>query len=258
MKIYTSGTVENAKLSGLYQGNSMTGKTHMMCTWPKPVLVSADPDTQTAQKLPGVQIIEISTWAELESEIVPYVKNRALHELVGVGEDEVGTFCLDTISIASTYLAREIQGAKPRLTIQDFGLFLNKLTALTMQCVEARKDRGDGAPCYNILFSTHLKDITNDSGGLEKVAPAVMGQFAGVLPRLFGFCFLCENTVKSEMVPGGAETREVPLWQVRTVPPSPKYTVGDRIGGGDYNLLPTVCDGTYPELMKLWGLKEDE
>jgi hypothetical protein len=256
VKIYESGAKELGKISGLYQGDAMSGKTHMICTWPGLVLFCFDPDTQTARKMPGVHIVELESFAEYEEVVVPYIKNRSVHELVSLPEDRVQSVGIDTISLGSTYLAREIQGTRGNMTQQDFGLFLNKLTSTTMQCVEATREREDGAPSYNVLFGAHLKTVTDAQGNVVGIRPAIMGQFAGLLPRLVGFNFLCEHVVRSQMR-HGQPTEEIPVWQVRTVPKSDLYVCGDRIGGGHFNRLPAVCPGTYPELVELWGLDKE-
>lgn len=262
MNVYPSGkeSLAKGKLTGLYQGEAMSGKTHNLCTWPSPVIVCFDPDTQTARKMDGVTIIEVESFKEFEQKVVPHVKNRTLHELVN---HPVETFGVDSISIASMYLAMEIQGSKERLAIQDFGTLLNKLTSVTMECTEAARFV-EGKDSYHIIFTTHLQTIVGkDGGGIECVRPAIMGQFKDLLPRLFGFAFICEAGAEVTTSPGKPAVSR-PSWQVRTFPPKtrigevPFYICGDRVGGTTYNTLPTTTDGTYPELLKAWGMKEED
>ncbi len=263
LKVYRGGDSTGVgRLSGLYMGDALTGKSHCLGTWPNPLVVAFDPDTQTIRNMPGVYVIEVGSWAEFENHIMPYVRNRGLGRLVmdmweGPGkpteEPLIETLGVDTISIGSMKLAEELQGAKKRLDIQDFGAFLNKLVATTMQCVETTKESFPGQATYNVIFTAHLNPVNDDTGTLIAVRPAVMGQFKEILPRLFGFSFICQHGIENVLSAGKAMSVE--RFTVRTVPKSDQYVCGDRIGGkGPYRRLPPVTGGTYPELMEAWGI----
>lgn len=236
-------------------GDALTGKTHCMCSWPDTVLIAFDPDTQTARKLPGVTIVEVGSWDEFESKVLPHINNRTMADLV---DRPVSTIAVDTISVGSMRLAAEIQGTKERMTIGDFGLLLNKLTAVTMQIVDATRQHTDSQPTYHTLFSTHLSPETDPEGNVRGIRPAIMGQFKQLLPRLTGFAFLCEvrKEVKSGKAPGQMTTSVVR--GVHTIPPDTRYICGDRIGGSSiYRELPAFTGGNYQDLMDAWGMDLD-
>ena len=263
MKAYKSdpNSVLN-RFTGVYCGEALSGKTHCICTWPNTVVFCFDQDTQTLDHMPDVHVVLVESWAEFEEACLPYIRARAvgrlLKERMGLDEEPlVETIAVDTMSIASSKLANEIQGDRDRLRVQDFGTLLNKLTAATVQMTETAKELEEGQTTYNVLAATHLSPDTDSSGNVLSISPAIMGQFKKVLPRLFGFCFLTEHRVATKIINGNAT--QVENFVVRTVPPNDLYTCGDRIGGkGDYQRLPPVTGGTYPELMKAWGIKEEE
>jgi hypothetical protein len=131
---------------------------------------------------------------------------------------------------------------------------LSKLTSTVIQCTETTKARKPGEATYNVIFTAHLSTETNDEGAVIAVRPAIGGQFKNLIPRLFGFCFFCEQTLDTKIVNGKAEQTERRV--VRTVPKGAAYVGGDRLGGkGAYRKLPVVVGGTYPELAEAWGLK---
>ena len=252
MNIITSADGKPSKISGLYQGDAFTGKTEYACTWPHPVFLNFDPDSQTAQKyLNGnvVGIIELESWNEFANKVQPHIKSRTIHELVG-GNDLVETIVVDTMSIAAQRLADEIQGNRDKLRIQDFGLLLQKLTEATTMLSDTCKPT-DSHPGYNVIITTHLKTVTDDSGNTEAIRPAIMGQFRDLLPRLLGFAFLCETKLTSVVVTGKPAVQKAE-WYIRTVPPTSKYICGDRIGSKE-DPLPPTCSGNYPDLIKMWG-----
>lgn len=262
MNVYPSQqvTASRTKLSGIYMGDAMSGKSHCAATWPKPLVLCFDPDTSTVRSMPGVWVVELSTWSELETAVMPYVRNRALGKFIvdragfPMEEPEIETIVVDTISIGATKLVQELQGTKDRLTQADYGLLLNKLTGITMQLIETTKESAvnKALPTYNVILTTHLRTVTNDQGAIEGIRPAIPGQFQDVLPRLGGFAFLCEHGVTTEFKSGKAT--EVESFNVRTVPPNSRYICGDRIGGKNgLNRLPTKVGGTYQELCEAWG-----
>ena len=260
MNVYPSQQPQNrTKLSGIYMGDAMSGKSHCAATWPNPLVLCFDPDTSTVRSMPGVWVVELATWSELETAVMPYVRNRALGKFVAerMGsptEPPIDTIVVDTISIGATRLVQELQGTKDRLTQADYGLLLNKLTATTMQLIETTKESAlnKDLPTYNVILTTHLRTVTNDQGAIEGIRPAIPGQFQDMLPRLGGFAFLCEHGVATSFVNG--KSTEIESFHVRTVPPNNRYICGDRIGGKNgLKRLPTKVGGTYQELCEAWG-----
>ena len=235
--------VGEQKISALYKGPSGTGKTYNALSYPDPVRgIYADPNLKTlADQIKAGKDIDLvvpSTWAEYEDIFCPAVDNRLV---------EAETIVVDTIDFLSQMMWTEIQGVKPRLTIPDFGLGLNKLVKTTRQLTRATRSI-EGKRNYNVIFCVHTRDVTDDSGGLEKIAPAIMGQFKDAIEGFFDYVFLCEATIVSEIKSVNGRKVSVPSarFQVRTVPPSPKHTCK---GPG----LPSVLGGTYQEIVKALG-----
>ena len=261
MRIYKSDTEAGiGRISGLYLGDTHTAKSYYLSTWPHPLVVAFDPDTLTLRKMPGVYILEVDSWSEFEQAVLPFVQKRALGRLVQDRlsldtEPLIETLGIDTISIASERLAQHLQGSKDRLTQADFGTFLNKLMQVTLSCVELTRETVPGEPTYHCIFTSHM-GIYGDEGEPQVVRPAIKGQFRELLPRLFGFSFLCEHGQRPGPPPRpGAPPSVEEFWQVRTSPPDRRFAFGDRIGGGGkYPRLPAVTDGTYAGLMRAWAI----
>jgi hypothetical protein len=168
--------------------------------------------------------------------------------------ETIETLAVDTLSLGAARLVNEIQSNKPKLTIQDYGLLLDKLTEATVNMTDATKPKGTHSG-YNIILTTHMREVTNEDGALQGVKPAIPGQFQNLLPRLMGFAFLCEAKLESITEPGKPARQEV-VYQVRTVPPNRYYVCGDRIGGGaGRKRLPPITSGLYPDLIKAWGIE---
>lgn len=239
------------RLSGLYLGHALTGKTEYLCSWPEPALVSFDPDVSTARKHKGVTIIEVSSWQDFEASVLPHIKARTLSTLCG--GRPIQTVAIDTISVAAMRLSQHIQGRRDKLAIQDYGLLLTKLMDMVLACVGTTQEEL-GKPAYHSLFAAHLTDVTDDSGTLRGVRPAIVGQFKDLLPRLLGFTFLCERVMESVTEPGKPARMES-RFQVRTVPPDRFHVCGDRIGGGRYKVLPPITSGYYTDLIRAWGME---
>lgn len=264
MNLYKSNPTasEPGRISGLYLGEAFSGKTHNACTWPSPLVCSFDPDNMTARMMPGVWVLELESWSEFEGVVMPYVRNRALGKLVCERVPEmkdkepplIETLVVDTISVGATKLAQEMQGTRDKLAIQDYGTILNKLTATTLQCTDTTKARKPGEATYNVIFTSHLTTETDDNGAVIAVRPAIVGQFKGMIARMFGFCFLCEQLVSTSIVNGQAI--KVEKRHVYTVPKSNAYVAGDKLGGKPpFKKLPITVGGTYPELVEAWGIK---
>lgn len=263
MRIYKSGDPQPGpfRISGSYMGEAFTGKTHNLATWHTKdgvcLVIAFDPDTGTARSMPNTVVLELESFAEFEKDVMPYVRARELEKLLKVkaGIDaKVDTLGLDTMSVAATRCQVEIQGTRPQMTQQDWGLLLNKLTATAMQCIDITRQYQEGQATYHCIFTTHLKTETSDGGGVVGYRPAISGQFKDIFPRLGGFSFVCRQATKTSIVKG--EATQTRTFYVHTCPPSDLYICGDRIGGEGklYRPLAATMSGTYPALMEAWGM----
>lgn len=263
MRIYKGNdpTARPSKLSGSYMGEAFTGKTHNLCTWHTKegviLLIAFDPDTGTARSMPNTVVVEVESFKEFETDVMPYVRARELDKLIkdkaGI-EARVDTLALDTISVAATRCQTEIQGIKPQMTQQDWGLLLNRLTSTTMQCIDITREYTPGQRTYHCLFASHLKTETSEGGGVVGYRPAVSGQFKDIFPRLGGFSFICRQSITQGLVSG--KPQQSRTFYVHTCPPTDMYICGDRIGGEGklYKPLAPTMSGTYPALMEAWGM----
>lgn len=265
MRVYKSGTEAPAgpfRVSGNYQGEAFTGKTHDLCTWPDWVMIAFDPDTGTARSMGGGVVIEVESWMEFEKDVLPYVRARELHKLVKAKlgmEVPVQTLGLDTYSVAAQRLVREINpDPNKQTTMQQWGRLLSTLTDVTMQMIDTTRQYQEDQRTYNVIINAHLTFVGGGEDGNKVVGwrPAIPGQFRDILPRLGGFTFICKQEVTQTLSRQSGKPEAVRTFKVHTAPPSDLYLAGDRIGGAGklYKPLPPVMGGTYPELMVAWGL----
>ena len=268
MRIHTPGnTNPNApfRVSGTYLGEAFSGKTHALCTWHTKegvvVLIAFDPDTGTARSMPNVVTIEVESWREFETDVMPYVRARELAKLLKdkAGLDaKVDTLAIDTISVGATRCFNEILGNREQSDRKDFGLLLNKLTAATMSCADITRQYQEDQATYHVMFGSHLLSPAAEAAKI-RFTPAIPGQFKDILPRLGGFAFICKQSTKPGPIRDGISS-QIRSFYVHTVPPSDMYVCGDRIGGEGkvYKGLAPTTGGTYPELMAAWGVPPEQ
>lgn len=247
MQIMNALNFGDSKESIGYKGPSGTGKTFNALTWPTPLKVAYfDRNLKTISDLVkgglDAEVFIFDTFAEFEREFVSKVVHR---------EFEAQSIVLDTIDFMAALLMKDIQGSKPRLAMPDWGTILNKLRNVCSDLTSSTSVIPD-RPNYNVIFTYHLMDVTNDDGALLKTAPKIPGQFKDELEAYLDTVLYCTSQISSTAVkqPGGG-TKMVPSKQFlcHSVPPNPFITCK---GGG----LPPVLPGDYPSLRAIWDKKE--
>jgi len=236
----TAENIGSSKYTVLYTGDSGSGKTHSLLSWPEPIVVAYfDRNLETVRKHmrtgKKVELVLCRTWDEYANKFVPAVVN---------GEIEAETIGVDTINSAAARMWREIQGTRSRLTNQDFGAGLNRLSSTTDALAQAATQHGKRRS-YNIVFCSHLKDVTDDSGALVKIRPAIMGQFKDDLAAFFDYVLVnqCEKVSVPVEENGRKRMKAGKRYFCHTIPPTRYYVAK----GGD---LPPEVGSTYPEMMK--------
>lgn len=248
MQIMTAENFGTAKESIGYKGPPGGGKTTYAASWPGPIeWCQFDVNQKTIRELVlgglDARVYTFDTHAEFED----FARKARRREF------EASTIVVDTVDFASAMLIRDVQGTQIKMKIQDWGKVLTRLQTTYSNLMSATAPL-DGKPSYNIVLCYHLIDVTDDSGGLMKVAPKIQGGFKDELEAYLDTVLYCSSSMKSviEKQPGGGG-KAVPskVFECHSVPPTPHHTCK---GGG----LPAILDGSYPSLMTLWNRIEGE
>jgi len=232
-----------------YGGGSGTGKTTCMLSWPDPMRgIYADVNKKVLEneikRGRDINLTVPQTWSDYEDVFVPAVENRLF---------DCKTIVVDTIDFLSNLLWDDLResvdnSGKGRgiLTIPNYGVGANKLLQTTARMVRATQYI-EGKRNYNVIFTYHLQDVTNEAGALLKVTPALMGRSKDILPSIFDYCFMTDveqvgTTVK---VDGRSKVEYKKSFFIHTAPPT-KYHKDICKSGSE---LPVKCSGMYEDLM---------
>lgn len=175
--------------STLLYGESGTGKTALSGTWPKPMLVIdiSEKGTRTLRKTPGVQVIRITDWDQLEKIYWYLHDNPKKYKTVSL--DQVSQ--LQNIAIAKVRADRNMKDSDPmsqRLWGQASGLLktwlynFRELQGLDM----------------NVIFIAHAR---TNGGGEEaddnQIDPSVG---AGLMPSVASFLNGAVSTIGNTFI----------------------------------------------------------
>lgn len=215
--------LEDRKFAVLFKGRAGAGKSTAALSFPGPhYIVTADLNDETNRegaldgKLFGGAHIGRGEWGHYADIIVPAVVNRR----VQVENKETGewipaqTIVVDSISFLAQICMHDIVGNNDR-TQRDYGRLLDRLQDTTASMLSARKPMRNQKneithPGYNIVFTCHLRDLTDTEGNVLSVAPDIDGQFRGRIDACFDYTLLCKSEMKTSLVeiPGGGKRAE--------------------------------------------------
>lgn len=224
MPVHSFGSPESfadARLSVLLKGHSGSGKTRTALSFPGPIrLLYTDKNRETVRQMvtAGTQVEGsiIETWSQFSNEVLPGLLRR---------ESTCQTITLDTVDFLSAMMWTDIEGSKGKLSMQDFGTGLRRLSEATRSLVSLTLPQ-DQHPGYHVVFCCHLKDVTDDSGSLLRIGPAIMGQFANQLEDYFDYVLLLQGQMISQIQQVNGQSKSVPAKQFKiwSVPPDRYHT----------------------------------
>jgi len=145
---------------------------------------------------------------------------------------------------------KDIEGTRGKLTMQDFGTGLRRMGEATRALVSLTLPYKDH-PGYHVVFTSHLKDQTDDSGSLLKIGPALMGQFANQIEDYFDYVLLMQAEMVAKIEQVNGVTKSVPSKQFKiwSIPPDRYHTCK----GGDMPAEMVVPNGGKAfELLNEW------
>lgn len=250
LRVFNAETMVDSRISLLAKGLSGSGKTSLACSFPEPVfVVYADVNRDTVRRMAidqGRDIfgVAVDAWHEYHNQVVPEIAARKV---------KASTIVVDSISFLAQIMWADLQGTRAHLTQQDFGTGLRRLGETTRDMVAATMPRGDH-PGYHMVFTTHLRDVTNEQGALLKVSPLIMGQFKDQLEAYFDYAVLtsAEMLTKTEKVNGVTKAVHSRQFKVITSPPD-RY---NTCKGGNLPAEILISDGSlaFDEMNKTWKL----
>ena len=208
-----------SKRTVLLKGLSGSGKTESALSFPGPLtVIHTDRNfaTLNAAVARGVKVdpIPVSSWKDYEQVIVPAIANREL---------DCQTVVVDTVDFLLDLMWREIQGTRSKLTQPDWGTGLTQASQTTFSITSAAH-AVPGRRSYNIVFNCHLKNVTNEDGGLVRIAPALKGAFEAAIENYFDYVLLLEAGVTTTIVGTPPVAKKDRKFIVYTVPPTPLHT----------------------------------
>ena len=251
----------HAKPAILVQGMSGSGKTHLACSMPEPIVIGCtEPNISVAvgriQEGRKITLYPLKNWTDYKW-FVRRTKNR---------EWDAATVVLDSYTLVGDFAVTTAMERPAALTVDgnlkqarwtnvksdQFTELLDLLSATQPQ---------QGKPSYNVLVTVHeQEEVTVDDEGKVRGISAVNPAVPGGLRRSFGAKFDCVFVAQAKprfakgghgvMEPAGVEHV---LW---AVPPDNLRSVKDGIGGnGGRKILPPTVENTWAALSAAWELK---
>lgn len=260
----------NRRVSLLIQGESGSGKSHMVCTMPQPIIIgSTDPNLSVATGFARgghqITLFPLKTWADFQW-FVRRTKNR---------EWDAATVALDSYTFVGDRLVLEKMDdpgstkSDGNLKIQVWNHVKNDQWEAVMDLVSGTSPQ-PGKPNYHVVVTIHEREeyektVVPGGGGepqflskLIAVQPAVPGGLREGFGRMFDCVFISQQQSVTEKQQNGTMkvtgSRRV-LW---SVPPDQLRTTKDGVGGpkgtGGLNVLPPSVPNTWPSLCEAWGV----
>lgn len=163
--------------------DSGTGKTWLIQTAPKPVIISIEKGLLTLKDVkPPIPVIEIKNFEDLE----------AAYDFVTSDPRAKGfqTICLDSITdIAETVLAYEKENCKDARNA--YGNYVDRLLPL----IKKFRDIDN----KHVYFTAKMKRTSDDDAGTVSYGPSMPGQQLGPnMPYIFDFCLVLKIGVDDD------------------------------------------------------------
>jgi hypothetical protein len=213
-------------------------------TFPQPIIgCYSDKNmlTVTEAQLRGVdaKFMPVNCWSDWADVFVPAAMNRTI---------EAATLAVDPIDMLATVMWRELQGTRDKLRIQDFGTGKDRMfNTLADLCSSA--SHIEGKRSYNIICTSHISDVTDDSGNLVKTTCQLMGAFKDIVESLFDYVFLCASELKTDIEAGKATKSK--RFFAHTIPPTRYHTT--KAPG----YFPAEIDGTWQSIQDALALSPE-
>jgi phage nucleotide-binding protein len=209
-----------AQFSTLIYGRSGTGKTAVSSTFPKPMLLLdiREKGTDTIAKVPGIDVISIEEWGEIE-QVYWYLKSN---------ESKYKTVSLDQISQMQDIAMAEVKGGASKeetdvLSRRDWG----QISGLMKTWLYNYRDLTN-AGLY-VVFIAHERTNSADEGVEDQIDPSIGARLMPSLASAVnGAVSVIGNTFIREEYSGQGKDKERTVKYCMRIGPHAYYTTKIR------------------------------
>jgi hypothetical protein len=219
LKIRRTGASDYGQFTKvLVAGSPGAGKTLLSSTWPNAFYASAEGGLMSIADR-GIPYTDVRTISDLLMiKTVLDNKREVVEETLGFPVD---TVVVDTIDEVQRILVRERleEIGKDTLAFQDWNFIAEQMAAIV---------RGFRNLPMHVIFTCHLKEVTDNDTGRTSYKPQIQGSYGDQISANVDLALLLKTTTKTEMIDNKAEkvTRRV----LQTVPDLAHEWIKDRSG----------------------------
>lgn len=217
-------------------GKSNTGKTHLLSTFPKPILYAqvGDDGSNTIARVSGIQAVRITSTEDLKA---------LAQELLAIKKPKFKTVGVDTFSLVVTeWVSQNIVSKNKRMTQQNWGDLKTETEELTKLWAKvARK--------YIVVLNCH-ESMDSIEGMEDEIAPDVRPSVSkGARTYLEGMANFGIHTTKiTKEVTKGNSTKTVVKYAA-DVGPNPYYWTKLQIDPS-IKVPDRIINPSYDKIMK--------
>lgn len=269
LPIYSNQTVTLGEAGSrcLYIGPPLTGKTTKMLTWPGVVFIQFDEERSVVDgSRTPIPVISVSDWGDWSGRILPAIKSRQRLQTLVSSIPGFESYTVRTVAIDSfTGMGEMCETHFRSLHTNTMRMYGDKLVALRQtkdDLFSICRPSASGTP-LNLIGAVHERALTrsvkNAKGEFEEIIeaiiPSITGQFGERFLEYWAVILWCMKEVPAAA--DGELLKNKPVsYFCRTDPIDAHRSGVDRLGGGRLPRLPPRVSGSYPDLMKHWGLTQ--
>jgi phage nucleotide-binding protein len=208
-----------SEFSSLIYGRSGTGKTAVSSSWPKPMLLVdiREKGTDTIAKVPGIDVISIEEWAEIE-QVYWYLKSN---------ESKYKTVSIDQISQMQDLAMAEIKGTGKEesdiLSRRDWG----QIAGLMKTWLYNYRDLTNSG--IYVVFIAHERTNSADESVEDQIDPSIGARLMPSLASAVnGAVSVIGNTFIREEYTGQGKDKERAVKYCMRIGPHAYYTTKIR------------------------------